>query len=76
MARPEVGPADGGYTVSIMSGRDIVLESGTRDWGNLAFWGGNNIDLTQAMGPGRIVTLTLHAIMGGATTCSSPRGCA
>ncbi|MBB1511574.1 hypothetical protein H5398_01900 [Tessaracoccus sp. MC1679] len=48
-----------------MSGRDIVLESGTRDWGNLAFWGGNNIDLTQAMGPGRIVTLTLHAIMGG-----------
>lgn len=64
-ALPEVGPADGGYTVSIMSGRDIVLESGTRDWGNLAFWGGNNIDLTQAMGPGRIVTLTLHAIMGG-----------
>ena len=59
------GLGDAGFGVSFMSGRDVVLEPGTRDWGNLAFWGGNNIDTTRAMGPGRIVTLTLHAIMGG-----------
>ena len=62
---PETGIGNAGFGVSIMSGREIVLESGTREFGNFAFWGGNDIDLSQAMGPGRIVTLTLHAIMGG-----------
>ena len=62
---PETAPADGGFTASIMSGGDILVESGVRELTNLAFWGGNNYDLTEAMGPGRIVTLTLHAIMGG-----------
>lgn len=61
----EAGVHDAGVTVSIMSGRDIVLEAGTRTFANLAFWGGNEIDVTQALGPGRIVTLTLNAIMGG-----------
>lgn len=62
---PDTGLVDAGFGVSIMSGRDIALQRGTREFSNLAFWGGNNIDLTSAMGPGRIVTLTLHAIMGG-----------
>lgn len=62
---PETAPAEAGATVSIMSGRDIVVESGTRHLTNFAWWGGNNYDLSDAMGPGRIVTLTLHAIMGG-----------
>lgn len=62
---PDTGLSDAGFGVSFMSGRDVTLQRGTREFANLAFWGGNNIDLTSAMGPGRIVTLTLHAIMGG-----------
>lgn len=64
-ALPATGPANGGFTVAIMSGRDILVEPGTRDIGCFAWWGGHNYDLTQAMGPGRIVTMSLSAIMGG-----------
>lgn len=64
-ALPATGPANGGFTVSIMSGRDIVVESGTRELGNFAWWGGNTYDLTKAMGPGRIVVLNLSAVMAG-----------
>ena len=62
---PATGPANGGYTVAILSGRDILVEPGTRDIGCFAWWGGHDYDLTQAMGPGRIVTLNIIAIMGG-----------
>lgn len=68
----ETAPADGGFTMSVMSGRDITVESGTREMRNFAWWGGNNFDLTGAMGPGRIVTLTLHAVMGGSTITVPP----
>ncbi len=64
-ALPATGPADGGFSMSVMSGRDIVVEPGTRELSNFAWWGGNTYDLTRAMGPGRIVVLNLHAIMGG-----------
>lgn len=69
---PETGPADGGFTVSIMSGRSVVVESGTRELRNFAWWGGNDYDLTQALGPGRIVTLTLHAVMAGSDIVVPP----
>lgn len=62
---PETAPSDAGFTMSVMSGRDVRVESGTRTLRNFAWWGGNNYDLTDAMGPGRIVTLTLNAVMGG-----------
>lgn len=52
-------------TVTFMSGRDVVLEPGTRLYRNFAWWGGDNIDLTAAMGPGVVITLELHAIMAG-----------
>ncbi|MBB1509913.1 DUF1707 domain-containing protein [Tessaracoccus sp. MC1756] len=71
-ALPATAQGDGGFTVAIMSGRDVLVEPGTRDVGCLAFWGGNNYDLTQAMGPGRIVTLTLNAIMGGCNVYVPP----
>ncbi|MFD0865368.1 DUF1707 domain-containing protein [Tessaracoccus lubricantis] len=64
-ALPATAPGDGGFNVAIMSGRDVLVEPGTREVGCLSFWGGNNYDLTQAMGPGRIVTMTLNSIMGG-----------
>lgn len=61
------GPAvaEYGSSVSIMSGKEIVLPAGTRHMTDFAFWGGNDIDVTDAMGPGSVLTLELHAIMGG-----------
>lgn len=64
-AVPETAPPDAGFSVSIMSGRDVRVESGTRKLRNFAWWGGNNYDLSDAMGPGRIVELTLDAVMAG-----------
>ena len=62
---PAVAPADAGFTMSVMSGRDVVVESGTETLADFAWWGGNNYDVTRALGPGRILTLNLHAVMGG-----------
>lgn len=64
-ALPETAHADAGFSVSVMSGRNIRLESGIRALHNFAWWGGNTYDLSDAMGPGRIVTLTLDAVMAG-----------
>lgn len=66
--RPSALPATGEperTTATIMSGRDVVIEPGTRHYRNFAWWGGDNIDLTHAMGPGVVVTMELHAIMAG-----------
>lgn len=52
-------------TVTFLSGRDVDIDSGTRLYRNFAWWGGDNIDLTAAMGPGVVVTLELHAVMAG-----------
>lgn len=62
---PAVAEPDAGWSVSIMSGRDELVHSGITRLANFAWWGGNNYDLTEAMGPGRVVTLELHAVMGG-----------
>lgn len=64
-ALPATAPADAGFSVSVMSGRDVALEPGTEELSNFAWWGGNTYDLTRAMGPGRTVTLTLSAVMAG-----------
>ena len=63
-APPATGPAER-TTWSIMSGRDVVIEPGTRRYVNFAWWAGDDIDLTHAMGPGVVITLELHAIMAG-----------
>lgn len=66
--RPAGPPARGEperTTVTFMSGRDITIESGTKHYTNFAWWGGDNVDLTTAMGPGVVITLELHAIMAG-----------
>ena len=65
--RPSVPPAQlpEQTTVTIMAGKDITLQPGTRLYRNFAFWGGDTIDVSDAMGPGAVVTLELHAIMAG-----------
>ncbi|MEZ5084842.1 MAG: DUF1707 domain-containing protein [Tessaracoccus sp.] len=60
-----VGPPDGGMSIAIMSGRERVFDPGTTEAAGFAFWGGDTVDLTRAMGPGVTFTLTLNAIMGG-----------
>ena len=52
-------------TVTFLSGREVTIESGTRSYTNFAWWGGDHIDLSSAMGPGVVVELHLHAIMAG-----------
>ncbi|HIT76169.1 MAG TPA: DUF1707 domain-containing protein [Candidatus Avipropionibacterium avicola] len=64
-ALPATAEPDAGFSVTVMSGRDVALEPGTTDLANFAWWGGNNYDLTRAMGPGRTVTLSLSAVMAG-----------
>lgn len=69
---PATAPADGGFSVSVMSGRDVAVAPGTEEIGNFAFWGGNNYDLTRAMGPGRTVVLNLNAVMAGSDITVPP----
>ncbi|HMS36240.1 MAG TPA: DUF1707 domain-containing protein, partial [Arachnia sp.] len=64
-ALPAVAPADAGFSMTVMSGRDVVVESGTETLSDFSWWGGNNYDVTRAMGPGRVLTLNLHAVMAG-----------
>lgn len=61
---PQVGEPQR-TTMTFMSGRDVDIAPGTRHYLNFAWWGGDNIDLTAAMGPGVVITLELHAIMAG-----------
>ncbi|MGO1383208.1 MAG: DUF1707 SHOCT-like domain-containing protein [Arachnia sp.] len=61
---PAVGPPER-TSVTFLSGRDVMIEPGTRLYRNYAWWGGDSIDLTAAMGPGVVITLELHAIMAG-----------
>lgn len=52
-------------TVTFMSGKDITVRPGTRLLRNFAWWGGDDIDLSAAMGPDVVLTLELHAVMAG-----------
>lgn len=62
---PATAPADYGSSVTIMSGKHRVLPAGTQHMANFAWWGGDEIDCTEALGPGVTLTLELNAIMGG-----------
>lgn len=58
-------PREAPFALAFMSGRTIALGPGQTSMSSFAWWGGNDIDLTAAMGPGVVVTLTLNAVMGG-----------
>lgn len=55
----------GHLTATIMSGKSVDLAAGSTHYRNFAWWGGNNIDVTAAMGPGAVVVLELHCVMAG-----------
>lgn len=64
-APPATAPAEYGASVTIMTGKSVTLPAGTEHMSNFAWWGGDDIDCTEALGPGRTLTLELNAIMAG-----------
>lgn len=58
--------------MAVMSGRDVVLEPGTEQVSAFQFWGGDDYDLTQVMGPGVTVTMHLVAVMAGSDILVPP----
>lgn len=62
---PVAGGVDAGFTLSIMSGRQVSLAPDMDSASGFAWWGGNEYYLSDALGPGKVVTLNLSAIMGG-----------
>ncbi|MFV0452939.1 MAG: hypothetical protein ACK5LS_12000 [Propioniciclava sp.] len=48
-----------------MSGKAILLEPGTTHYRAFSVWSGLDLDLTQVMGPGVVVTLELPSVMAG-----------
>lgn len=52
-------------SAAVLSGKTVELEAGTPGMNSLAFMGGDDIYVRDALGPGITITLTLNAIMGG-----------
>lgn len=50
---------------TVMSGREVNLDPGSPGMRDFAWWGGHDIYLADAMGPGNVVVLQLSAIMAG-----------
>ncbi len=57
---------------SVMSGKDLRPAPGTRELRGLQWWGGDNIDLSDCMGPGVVVVVELVAVMAGSTILVPP----
>ncbi len=52
-------------TITLMSGRAVDVAPGTAVYRNFAWWGGDQIYLGDALGPGVVLTLNLSAVMAG-----------
>ena len=64
-AAPPANWTEASWSLTLMSGRDVVVPPGMVGLRDFALWGGNDIFLGDVMGPGVVVTLELHAIMAG-----------
>lgn len=62
-----------GMSWSLFTSRSYDLAPGQTLVRNFAWWGGDVMDLRSVMGPGVVVVLELHAVMGG-HTIHVPRG--
>ncbi len=56
-----------GMSWSLLTSRSYDLVPGQTLVRNVAWWGGDVMDLHHVMGPGVVVVLELHAVMGGHT---------
>lgn len=50
---------------AVLSGRTVELEPGSPGLNTFAWWGGHDIYVADAMGPGAVVVLNVSAVMGG-----------
>src|SRR5690606_9468443 len=62
---PTVAPSPQSVSMSVMSGKTVDIAPGTVLYRNFGWWGGDDIYLGDAMGPGVVITLELHCIMAG-----------
>ncbi|MGA4670773.1 DUF1707 SHOCT-like domain-containing protein [Propionibacteriaceae bacterium Y1923] len=54
-------------TVAVLSGKTLKPQRGVEKISTFQFWGGDDIDLTEAFGPGVTITFEAVAIMAGST---------
>ncbi|WP_297743100.1 DUF1707 domain-containing protein [uncultured Tessaracoccus sp.] len=57
----------GNRSVAILSGKDIMLASGTTSYTLLSFMGGDTVNISNCMGPGVTLVIESQAVLGGAT---------
>ena len=63
-----VGSVDPVMTgAAVLSGRDLTPARGTQSIRTFQWWGGDNVDLTEAMGPGITVKFEAVAVMAGSS---------
>ncbi|NLE97882.1 MAG: cell wall-active antibiotics response protein, partial [Propionibacterium sp.] len=59
-------------SLAILSGKDIVVPRGVTSYHLMSFLGGDNVDLTQAMGPGVVMIIEAQSVLGGSTITVPP----
>lgn len=68
-AAPPPGPRtarrDVSMSLTFLSGRAVDVAPGSTLYRNFAWWGGDDIHVEDALGPGVVLTLELSAVMGG-----------
>lgn len=65
MTPPPAAVSPEAVTITFMTGKDVDVRPGTSVYRNFAWWGGDDIHVGEAMGPGVVLTLELHCIMAG-----------
>lgn len=65
--RAVASPGASNQSLSILSGKDIVVSRGTTYYHLMSFLGGDNVDLRQAMGPGVVMIVESQSVLGGST---------
>lgn len=60
---PASGRSSSAFTM--MTGNTVVLDPGQDRVRSFTMWGGTEVDLTEAMGPGVVVTVEASTLMGG-----------
>lgn len=59
-------------SLAILGGKDVVVGYGQRSFHLMSFLGGDNLDLTRAMGPGVVMVIQSESVLGGGTITVPP----
>lgn len=61
-----------GQSLALLGGKDVAVGMGQRSYHLMSFLGGDNVDLTRAMGPGVVFVLQSESVLGGGTISVPP----